>query len=147
MQPHEIWEIVWMIFGRIAKKYIFDYCRYDGFIGIILITGAMMASWATVWLLAVWCRHGQRVNYLCYEGLMGSGLIAWAIMASWVASWLLALEWLRWWWFDYTIVQRHFYLTFKLMTKFCGCLILQIWKEELENTKMVIIIRILKKNR
>jgi hypothetical protein len=37
-----------MIFGRIAKGYIFDNCRYDGLIGIMLITGAMMASWVTV---------------------------------------------------------------------------------------------------
>jgi hypothetical protein len=42
-----------MIFGRAAKGYIFDYCRYDGFIGISLITGDMMASWATVRLLAL----------------------------------------------------------------------------------------------
>jgi hypothetical protein len=40
-----------MIFGRVAKGYIFDYCRYDGFIGISLITGDMMASWATIRLL------------------------------------------------------------------------------------------------
>jgi hypothetical protein len=111
-----------------------------------LITGDMMASWATVRLLALWCRHGQRVDYLCYEGLMCSVLIAWTIMASWVANLLLALEWLRGW-FDYTIVQRHFYLTFKMMTNVFGCLILHIWQEELEDTKRVIIIRISKKNR
>jgi hypothetical protein len=37
-----------MIFGRVAKGYRFGYCRYDGFIGISLITGEMMASWATI---------------------------------------------------------------------------------------------------
>jgi hypothetical protein len=42
-----------MMFGRVTKGYIFDYCRYDGFIGISLITGDMMASWATVRLLAL----------------------------------------------------------------------------------------------
>jgi hypothetical protein len=42
-----------MMFGRVTKGYIFDYYRYDGFIGISLITGDMMASWATVQLLAL----------------------------------------------------------------------------------------------
>jgi hypothetical protein len=91
----KISEFIWTICGRVASgvwiwllqlwwfhRLRFDYRSYDGILGNGLITSAVMPSWATGWLIALWWSHG-------------SGLIAWTNMASCVASWLLALEWLH----------------------------------------------------
>jgi hypothetical protein len=82
----KISEIRWTIYGRVDPAVEIWLMPLLG-----LITGGIMPSWTTCWLLALWCHHWQRFDNLHYDGVMGSGLIKWTMMASWAADWLLTL--------------------------------------------------------